>query len=305
MSKLHSYPWYPADWRDSETRAAMSMEEHGIYRELLDYCWVEGTLPTSHKLLIKLTGCTAEEWERSSASALTKFEEIDGRLHHRRVDDRRPELVRWHEQKAEGGRRSGEVRRERALEHSSNTLRTDFKDSSNGLRTLFEPSASSSTSLSVVSGAQNIPSPDQRPEPEDPAPLPSGRRKPTQSKKYPWQGLDRPTLAEIPKPPKPPSKAETDEVARILSDFGEVSRGLSPPDSALVARICTVLGRSGQPPDALVEILKPRRDAIRNANSWGLVITIIEAACRGRPGNQNANPTRQGHTATASSPFLR
>ncbi len=136
--KIHSYPWYTDDWYGKETWLSMNCEERGIYRELLDHCYEEGSLPDSEAVLQKRCGATDKEWKRSSAIPLSKFERIDGRLRHRKVDEVRPKLLDWREQKADAGRRSAEAKRQRKLNERCNE--NNFS---------FQPSTSSTTSTSA------------------------------------------------------------------------------------------------------------------------------------------------------------
>jgi len=107
---LHSYPWYTADWRGSEAVAQMSLEEKGMYREMLDRCWEVGSLPVEESLLRRLCGASAWEWKRSWPRVSKQFFEREGRLHHLKVDEKRPDLETWHNGRKEAGRKGAEKR---------------------------------------------------------------------------------------------------------------------------------------------------------------------------------------------------
>jgi uncharacterized protein YdaU (DUF1376 family) len=104
---IHSYPWYPADWRGSEAVMAMTMEERGLYHELLDHAWETGSLPTDEAVLRKIAQATEREWRRSWPKVRQQFVEHDGRLSHRKIDERRPELEAWHRSRRDAGRVGG------------------------------------------------------------------------------------------------------------------------------------------------------------------------------------------------------
>lgn len=106
---LHSYPWYPADWLGSETRARLTQAGRSIYREMLDFCWKDGSLSADHATLIGMVGCTRKEFEAAWKVISCKFEERDGRLYNERVDQRRPDLMDWREARREAGRKGGKV----------------------------------------------------------------------------------------------------------------------------------------------------------------------------------------------------
>jgi uncharacterized protein YdaU (DUF1376 family) len=137
---IHSYPWYVADWRSSETRIKLSPAERCLYRELLDYCWIEGSLPMEESLLASISAFDPKEFRKCWPAVKPHFFEREGRLFNRKVDERRPELARWHEQKRNAGMKSVEARRQRKLNGHSNGR-------SNENEFLFKPS----TSTSVVS----------------------------------------------------------------------------------------------------------------------------------------------------------
>ena len=143
---IHSYPWYISDWRSSETRIKLSPAERCLYRELLDYCWMEGDMPTDEKLLSSIAAIETRDFQKSWPKVKGLFFEEGGRLHHRKVDERRPELVRWHEQKRVAGKASVEAKRQRTLNGRST-------DATTKPSTSFKPSSSSSSSVPEATAA--------------------------------------------------------------------------------------------------------------------------------------------------------
>ena len=147
---LQSYPWYIADWRESETRRRLTLLERSLYRELLDYCYLEGSLPDNRKMLLEIAGCSAEaEAEHlvstgealpehslrtarallghSLSTVLALFEHCESthRYRHPKVEEVRPKLLSYHEQKRHAGTLSGQSRRERALNSRSVSFGTN------------------------------------------------------------------------------------------------------------------------------------------------------------------------------------
>lgn len=104
---IHSYPWYVADWRQSETRIRLALPERAIYRELLDYCWAEGSLPTDEKTLAVICACDIREFRKSWKAVKQLFIEQDGRLTHHRVVAGRDKLQSWNEARREAGKKGG------------------------------------------------------------------------------------------------------------------------------------------------------------------------------------------------------
>lgn len=104
---LHSYPWYIADWRSAEAVLAMTLEERGLYRELLDHCWECGSIPNNEVVLRKIAQVTEKEWIRSWPAVKPQFLSDGDRLRHRKVDEKREDLVAWHDNRREAGRKGG------------------------------------------------------------------------------------------------------------------------------------------------------------------------------------------------------
>ncbi len=117
--KLHSYPWYISNWRDSVTRLNLSLAERGLYRELLDYCYaVDGSLPPEERLLVSIAATNPSEFRKAWKAVKNLFEVRDGRYVHRKVDEVRPGLIEYHKNRAEAGKRGG-LARTRQLSSSS------------------------------------------------------------------------------------------------------------------------------------------------------------------------------------------
>ncbi len=122
---IQSYPWYIADWRESETRIRLSLAERALYREMLDYCYLEGSLPADHTQLSRITGCSVAEVKRHIVSVECLFHRAGERLTHDKVDEVRAKLATYHEQKRHAGARSGQTRRQRAIERKLNGRSSD------------------------------------------------------------------------------------------------------------------------------------------------------------------------------------
>lgn len=106
-----SYPWYIADWRNSKARLLLNLEERAAYRELLDFCYDERTLPTDERALARIVNCSDEEFQRVWLNVQKLFNETNGRYRHPKVDQVLAKLDGYREQKRAAGRASGERRR--------------------------------------------------------------------------------------------------------------------------------------------------------------------------------------------------
>ena len=80
MQRLDWYPWHWKNWRLSEARELMSATERGIYRELLDVCWANGSFALDIPRLARSCGATEQELADAWPLLQTWFEQrSDGR----------------------------------------------------------------------------------------------------------------------------------------------------------------------------------------------------------------------------------
>lgn len=101
---IESYPWYITDWRESEAALTMTAEQRDVYRNLLDMCWRDGSLPTDEKALRKMALAEPDEWKRSWPIVSKQFVERDGRLFQSKVESKRPAIIKSKQNRANGAR---------------------------------------------------------------------------------------------------------------------------------------------------------------------------------------------------------
>ncbi len=144
---VHSYPWYIADWIESETRHGMTLGERGLYRELLDRCYKEGSIPDSVDMLCRLCACELKEFQKCWPKVRDQFSLTeDGRLEHARVNEVLEKLENWNESRRKGGRsrqRSTSGKAELQLTYSSGS----GTNKSSGTSPSSSPTSTSSPSL--------------------------------------------------------------------------------------------------------------------------------------------------------------
>lgn len=118
---MHSYPWYIADWKNSETRIALTMAERGLYRELLDHCYTEGSIPDDERKLAGIAACPINElrklWPQVKQCFSCNGE--PGRLQHKRVNEVLYKLESWNESRRKGGQQRQQKRLALASEYSA------------------------------------------------------------------------------------------------------------------------------------------------------------------------------------------
>jgi len=74
---IFSYPRYVQNWRDSRSRASMTLEERGLFWELIDHVVTTGSIPDDPVLLRRFSGCDREEFERAWPRVKKEFQFFD------------------------------------------------------------------------------------------------------------------------------------------------------------------------------------------------------------------------------------
>jgi uncharacterized protein YdaU (DUF1376 family) len=83
------FRWFPGDFHN-KTRH-LTITQKGIYRELIDQCWLVGSVPIhDDAMMARVIGCTTKTWRHNKASILPFFE-ADGRQS--RVEEERQKVV--------------------------------------------------------------------------------------------------------------------------------------------------------------------------------------------------------------------
>jgi uncharacterized protein YdaU (DUF1376 family) len=121
-----------------------------VYRELIDHCYVEGSIPKDPLILAKIADVPARDFAKVWPFVSKAFEECaDGRLRNRKVSEVLAELERWHEQKRSAGRAGGIAASKRTLKHRSSGATAALGERSSGATAALKPSTSTSTSTSL------------------------------------------------------------------------------------------------------------------------------------------------------------
>lgn len=89
MINQASYPWYPRDWRGDPHVQSMTLFERGLYRELLDICWIEDGLPYETKIIAKMLGIDHVSFKRKWNTLQKRFVKVEREgvpfYHHKRL----------------------------------------------------------------------------------------------------------------------------------------------------------------------------------------------------------------------------
>lgn len=89
MEPLPYYKWHWRDYRANRRVQRMSWQAKGLYREMLDEFWAEGSLPLDHAELADICGCTAEEFENHWPEIKGCWEETQDGLANAKMDSMR------------------------------------------------------------------------------------------------------------------------------------------------------------------------------------------------------------------------
>lgn len=148
-SAFHSFPWYPENWRRSETRMRLSPIARGLFRELIDYQMSEGSLPAEAPMLAKIADCPptefAEIWPDLEASFPISS---DGRRRNPQAVDTYNKLKDFRAQMKAAGARGAAMRHGKPI---SQAKATPSPSHAQAEATLCSTSTSTSTSTSVAS----------------------------------------------------------------------------------------------------------------------------------------------------------
>lgn len=148
---IHSYPWYFADWLQSETRFDLSLSERGLYRDLLDLCYQDGSIPYDERRLRLMAACGDEEFTLAWEKVKSMFTERDGRLYNEKVSEVRGRIEEWHEGRRRAGRKGSLAKAELKLSSSSASssasakLKLSFNSATSSAKAELKPTTTTTT----------------------------------------------------------------------------------------------------------------------------------------------------------------
>lgn len=99
--------WYVRDFRSSRKVQRMGYIAKGLYRELLDEEFLEGSLPNDIEALAEICGCPLKVMEKVWEEIKPCFQETDGRLVNVKLETLRTDQDQIRVKRAEAGRRGG------------------------------------------------------------------------------------------------------------------------------------------------------------------------------------------------------
>lgn len=107
-----AYQWYPKEFLSSSRVMRMTLEAEGAYRRLLDFQWMDGSIPADVEELAGLCRVTASKMRILWRTVGPCFEHVAGdekRLQNPRLERARREMTEFAERRSEAGRRGAAI----------------------------------------------------------------------------------------------------------------------------------------------------------------------------------------------------
>ena len=109
--KAPAYLWYPKDYLADANTVLMTLQEEGAYRRLLDYCWLEGSIPGDMRAMGRLCkGLTADEMSEVWKAIEPCFRKRGNRWVHPRLEIEKKKQRANREAKSKAGKLGSEAR---------------------------------------------------------------------------------------------------------------------------------------------------------------------------------------------------
>lgn len=112
--KPPAFQFYPRDYLSDAKTRAMSFKERGMYWDLVCHCWLEGRLPSDDAKLARILGVPIQDFKKHWPALEPCFRSVSNGVEHPRLEIERRKQADRRARMSEGGRRSGDVRREGA-----------------------------------------------------------------------------------------------------------------------------------------------------------------------------------------------
>jgi len=108
LRPLPYYKWFWQDWRANRKAQRMSYIERGLYRELLDECWVEGFIPNDISILAEICGCPNDVMANAWQVLESCFELVDDKYINKKMESMRTEKDSERLAKSLSGKKGGD-----------------------------------------------------------------------------------------------------------------------------------------------------------------------------------------------------
>lgn len=110
VTKAPAFQFYAADFLADFNVQMMTLEQVGAYIKLLCHAWTEGGLPNDQKRLARLVGCTPNRFKKIWEGVSPCWQERDGKLIQKRMEEVRDGLNEHRAKQAQRGRAGAKAR---------------------------------------------------------------------------------------------------------------------------------------------------------------------------------------------------
>jgi uncharacterized protein YdaU (DUF1376 family) len=107
---LPYYKWFWQDYRANRKVQRMTYIERGLYRELLDECWIEGSIPKSISDLADICGCPDEVMANAWQMLGKCFIEVGDRYENEKLNSMRTERDQIRVIRSQAGKAGGQAK---------------------------------------------------------------------------------------------------------------------------------------------------------------------------------------------------
>lgn len=115
LEPLAHYRWDWKAWRSDRRVQRMSWPARGLFRELLDEAWIEGSIPENMQALADICGCSLEDMERFWVEIEPCWTKVEGGFRSDLIDTLLAAKDSERRAKAEAGRLGGLAGNRRAI----------------------------------------------------------------------------------------------------------------------------------------------------------------------------------------------
>lgn len=164
-----AFQWYPKDFLTSSRVALMNLAQQGAYVRLLNYQWLDGSIPEDLGDIARLCGAQEKEMQRlwpALAPCFVPAADLPGRLVNLRLERERAAQREYRKKKSEAGTK-GAHSRHKQKDGSATVLPEVCQEQNDGVGGFCSPSAttlplandSSASASSSASAKEDLPSP--------------------------------------------------------------------------------------------------------------------------------------------------
>jgi uncharacterized protein YdaU (DUF1376 family) len=125
---LPYYKWFWQDYRANRKVQRMTYIERGLYRELLDECWIEGSIPKSISDLADICGCPDEVMANAWQMLSKCFIEVNDRYENEKLNSMRTERDQIRVIRSQAGKAGGQAKIANASKNVANASKCHIEE---------------------------------------------------------------------------------------------------------------------------------------------------------------------------------